>query len=107
MANYRTRLIQELADRDYDGDIVKAAIDWGGGQDTSVSGVLEALDDAGYKIVSSDIERKLLNALAVMVLDRNIRQHLEATDPKALEQAERALREARPDFVTTPEPLEQ
>lgn len=40
--------------RDWDGDVVKAAIDFGGGQVCDVSGVIKALDEAGYKIVPKE-----------------------------------------------------
>ncbi len=43
------------------------------------------------KIPVDDRTEALVKALGVMVLDRRIRAFLEANDPKALEQARKAL----------------
>lgn len=43
-------------------------------------------------------DKKVLNALKVMVLTPHIRQYLRANDPKALEQAEQAI--ARAEYVS-------
>lgn len=43
-------------------------------------------------------ERRVANALAVMVLDPVIRKFLEGHDPKALEQARQALKSAGEDL---------
>jgi hypothetical protein len=42
-------------------------------------------------------ERKVANALAVMVMNPQIRKFLGEVDPKALEQAKQALKEAGAD----------
>lgn len=49
----------------------------------------------------TEIQTQLLNALKVLVLTPHIRRYLKGHDPKAFEQAERAIAAAEPDLFYT------